>query len=555
MVRKMLKEYDYIVVGAGSAGCVLASELSKDHNTKVLVVEAGRRDWSPMIHMPAGIQSLIEGTKHNWAFKTVPQKHLHNRRMFIPQGKAIGGTSSINGMIYIRGSRQDYDKWAAEGNTGWSYRDVLPVFKRLEANTRLHDEYHGNNGPLNVTDFTYLNPLTATFLQACDEIGIPRNKDFNGSSQHGAGHFQYTVKNGRRMSSARAFLHPARKNNPNLDVYANTLVSRIVIENGRAVGIELIGDDKRATVIRAKREVIVSSGAFNSPKLLLLSGIGPAAELKQAGVKVVHDLPGVGKGLQDHLDAAAIWHASTNLTYDNAGKFPYKYIHGARYLMFRSGPVTSSGCEAVAYTKSEAGLEEPDISVHFLPAWVIDHGFTKLPGNGITLHNNNMRPLSRGEVKLASSNPLDAPLIDPNFMSDPVDVKKMIACVKIGREIMESKTFRPYVTRPYAPLADVKTDEQIIEFVRQTAETDYHPVGSCRMGVDEMATVDPRLRVRGLEGLRVVDSSIMPHLIGGNTNAASIMIGAKGSNMILEDNGGTNIVQDNTVRWPAHGAA
>ncbi|MDQ0474247.1 GMC family oxidoreductase [Labrys wisconsinensis] len=534
----MRKEYDYIIVGAGSAGCVLASELSRDRDTRVLIVEAGRGDWSPMIHMPAGIQSLIEGTAHNWAFRTVPQKHLNNRRMFIPQGKAIGGTSSINGMIYIRGSRQDYEKWAAEGCTGWGYQDVLPVFKRLEANTRIRDEYHGNDGPLNVTDFTYLNPLTATFLEACDEIGLPRNKDFNGATQFGAGHFQYTVKDGRRMSAARAFLHPARKSRPNLDVYANTLVSRIVVENGRAVGIELVGNDRRATTIRATREVIVSSGALNSPKLLLLSGIGPAAELKQAGVKAIHDLPGVGKGLQDHLDAAAIWHASTRLTYDDAARFPYKYMHGARYLLLRSGPVTSSGCEAVAYTKSEPGLSEPDVSVHFLPAWVINHGFTKPPGHGITLHNNNMRPVSRGEVKLASADPLDAPLIDPNFMADPFDVKKMIGCVKIGREIMETKAFRPYVSRPYAPLADVRTDEQIVEFVRQTAETDYHPVGSCRMGVDDLATVDPRLRVRGLDGLRVVDSSIMPHLIGGNTNAASIMIGAKGSDMILEDNDG-----------------
>jgi choline dehydrogenase-like flavoprotein len=554
----MRKEYDYIIVGAGSAGCVLASELSKDSNNRVLIVEAGRRDWSPMIHMPAGIQSLIEGTTYNWAFRTVPQKHLHNRKMFTPQGKAIGGTSSINGMIYIRGSRQDYDKWAAEGCTGWSYEDILPVFKRLEANTRIRNEYHGNNGPLNVTDFTYLNPLTETFLEACDEIGIPRNSDFNGASQYGYGHFQYTVKDGRRMSSARAFLHPARKSRTTLDVYANTLVSRIVVEGGRAVGIELIGNDNRVMTVRATREVIVSSGAFNSPKLLLLSGIGPANELKQAGVPVVHDLPGVGKGLQDHLDAAAIWYASTKLTYDDAARFPYKYIHGARYLLFRSGPVTSSGCEAVAYTKSEPGLDEPDISVHFLPAWVIDHGFTKLPGNGITLHNNNMRPVSRGEVRLASANPVDAPLIDPNFMADPVDVKKMIECVKIGRKIMESKAFRPYVSRPYAPLADVKTDEQIIEFVRQTAETDYHPVGSCRMGVDDLATVDPRLRVRGLDGLRVVDSSIMPHLIGGNTNAASIVIGAKGSDMIIEDNGGAGKTSQrlrNVVPLPAQGVA
>ena len=253
----------------------------------------------------------------------------------------------------------------------------------------------------------------------------------------------------------------------------------------------------------------------------------------------------------------SIWHATTNLTYDNAAKFPYKYIHGIRYLLFRSGPVTSSGCEAVAYAKSEPGLEEPDISVHFLPAWVIDHGFTKLPGNGITLHNNNMRPVSRGEVRLASSNPLDAPLIDPNFMAEEIDVKKMIACVKIGREIMESKAFKPYVSHPYAPLTDVKTDAQIIEFVRQTAETDYHPVGSCRMGVDDLTTVDPRLKVRGLEGLRVVDSSIMPRLIGGNTNAASIMIGAKGSDLIREDNGETTAADParHVVRWPAHGTA
>lgn len=530
----MRSEYDYIIVGAGSAGCVLASDLSRNPDHRVLVVEAGRRDWSPSIHMPAGIQSLIEGTSYNWAFRTVPQKHMHNRRMFIPQGKAIGGTSSINGMIYIRGSRQDYDGWASQGCTGWGYEDVLPVFKRLEANTRFRNQFHGNEGPLNVTDFTYRNPLTDVFFEACAEIGIPRNDDFNGSGQYGVGHFQYTVKNGRRMSSARAFLHPANRTRRNLDVYANTTVSRILVERQRAVGIEIIENNARKT-IRATREVIVSAGAFNSPKLLLLSGIGPADELRPLNVPVVHDLPGVGKGLQDHLDAATLYRASTPLTYDRDAVFPRKYVHGARYLLFRSGPVSSSGCEAVAYTKSEPGLEQPDISVHFLPAWVIEHGFKKETGSGITLHNNNMRPLSRGEVKLASSDPRDAPLIDPNYMADPVDVRKMIACVRIGREIMESTAFRPYVSGPYAPLASIRTDEEILDYVRQSAETDYHPVGSCRMGVDEAAVVDPRLRVHGLEGLRVVDSSIMPALVGGNTNAASIMIGAKGADMILED--------------------
>jgi len=530
----MRSEYDYIIIGAGSAGCVLASELSKNPHHRVLVVEAGRRDWSPMIHMPAGIQSLIEGTSYNWAFRTVPQKHMNNRKMFIPQGKAIGGTSSINGMIYIRGSRQDYDNWASQGCTGWRYEDVLPVFKRLEANTRIRNRFHGNDGPLNVTDFTFRNPLTDVFFEACGEIGIPRNEDFNGSGQYGFGHFQYTVKDGRRMSSARAFLHPANRTRRNLDVFANTVVSKIIVERQRAVGIEIVENKARRT-IRATCEVIVSAGAFNSPKLLLLSGIGPADELRPLGVPVAHDLPGVGKGLQDHLDAATLYRASTPLTYDRDSQFPRKYVHGARYLLFRSGPVSSSGCEAVAYTKSEHGLEQPDVSVHFLPAWVIEHGFKKETGAGITLHNNNMRPLSRGEVRLASSDPHVAPLIDPNYMADPLDQKKMIACVRIGREIMESNAFKPYISGPYAPLPNIKTDDEVLDYVRQSAETDYHPVGSCRMGVDGIAVVDPRLRVHGLEALRVVDSSIMPALVGGNTNAASIMIGAKGAEMILED--------------------
>ena len=339
------------------------------------------------------------------------------------------------------------------------------------------------------------------------------------------------------MSAARAFLHPAKRARRNLDVHANTIVSKVLIERRRAVAVELVENNIRTTV-RATREVIVSAGAFNSPKLLLLSGIGPADELRPLNVPVVHHLPGVGKGLQDHLDAATLYRASTPLTYDRDAVFPRKYVHGARYLLFRSGPVSSSGCEAVAYTKSEPGLEQPDISVHFLPAWVIEHGFKKETGSGITLHNNNMRPLSRGEVKLASNDPCDAPLIDPNYMADPVDAKKMIACVRIGREIMESKAFRPYVSAPYAPLPSIKTDQEILDYVRHSAETDYHPVGSCRMGVDGAAVVDPRLRVHGLEGLRVIDSSIMPALIGGNTNAASIMIGAKGAAMILEEPGG-----------------
>ncbi len=537
----MREEYDFIIIGAGSAGCVLASELSRNPETRVLVLEAGRRDWSPMIHMPAGIQSLIEGTSHNWAFRTVPQRHMNGRRLFAPQGKAIGGTSSINGMIYIRGSRQDYDGWARAGCTGWSYNDVLPVFKRLEANVRIHNEYHGNDGPLNVADFTHINPLSRVFLDACKENGIPKNDDFNGQVQHGFGYFQYTVKDGRRMSSARAFLHPANRARRNLDVIPNIMVTKVVVERQHATGVEVVMNRERK-VIRASREVVVSAGAFNSPKILLLSGIGPADELNEVGVPVVHDLSGVGKGLQDHLDAATIYKATTKLTYDDAGRFPQKYVHGARYLLFRSGPVTSSGCEAVAYAKSEPSLDQADISVHFLPAWVIDHGFTKMPGNGITLHNNNMRPFSRGEVRLASGNPEDAPLIDPNYMSDPRDLAKMIACVRIGREIMESRAFKPYVSGPYAPLPDIKTDEQILEYVRQSAETDYHPVGSCRMGVDGGATVDPQLRVRGLEGIRVIDSSIMPTLIGGNTNAASIMIGAKGASMILDRDAATGCV-------------
>ncbi len=536
----MRDEYDFIIIGAGSAGCVLASELSKNPDHRVLVLEAGRRDWSPMIHMPAGIQSLIQGTSHNWAFRTVPQRHMNNRRMFAPQGKGIGGTSSINGMIYIRGSRQDYDGWARTGCSGWSYDEVLPVFKKLEANTRFRDNYHGNDGPLNVTDFTHINPLTRVFLDACQENGIPKNDDFNGRGQYGSGYFQYTVKHGRRMSSARAFLHPANRARRNLDVIANVLVTKVVVEHQRATGVEVVVNRERK-VIRASREVIVSAGAFNSPKILLFSGIGPADELKEVGVPVVHDLPGVGKGLQDHLDAATIYKATTKLTYDDAGRFPQKYIHGARYLLSRSGPVSSSGCEAVAYTKSDSSLDQPDISVHFLPAWVIDHGFTQMPGNGITLHNNNMRPLSRGEVKLASSNPKEAPLIDPNYMSNPGDLAKMIACVRIGREIMESKAMKPYVSGPYSPLPEIKTDEQILEYVRQSAETDYHPVGSCRMGVDGNATVDPQLRVHGLDRLRVIDSSIMPTLIGGNTNAASIMIGAKGASMILDQDTATSI--------------
>ena len=520
--------FDYIIAGAGSAGCVLANRLSEDAAVKVLLLEAGGKDSNPFIHMPAGFGRLQKPSV-NWCFSTVPQKHLNNREIWYPQGKTLGGSSSINAMIYIRGNKKDYDRWAAAGNDGWSYNEVLPYFIRSEDNERLVNSYHGTGGLLGVSDQISPNFLSKAFVRSAQQAGHAYNPDFNGAEQAGTGAYQVTCRNARRSSTARAFLAPSRERS-NLTVEINARVLRVVVEKGRAVGVEYVVGNGEPKIVRAESEVIVSSGAIGSPRLMLLSGIGPAAELKALGINVVHDLPGVGKNLQDHLDSYVVSDLNAPLSYDKADAFPRSIVNGLQYMLFKSGPVTSVVAESGCFASSNGG--QPDIQMHILPAYVVNSGRTKVDGYGVTINTCVLRPESRGSVTLKSSDPGAMPNIDPNFHQVENDRKLSVAGVRLAREILAQPALAKHISTERYPSADAQTDNEILAYIRQYASVDYHPVGSCKMGHDDMAVVDNTLQVRGIDGIRIIDSSIMPDLISGNTNAASIMIGEKGAAMI-----------------------
>jgi|TARA_B100001750_G_scaffold55138_1_gene42003 choline dehydrogenase len=522
--------YDYIIIGAGAAGCVLANRLSDDPGVKVLLLEAGGRDTSPLIHMPAGFTKLV-GEKHNWCFHTVPQKHVNQRRMYYPQGRTLGGSTSINAMIYIRGHREDYDHWRELGNDGWGYEDVLPYFKKMENNERFVDKYHSQGGPLNVTDQLITNPLTKAFVRSLQEQGIPYNPDVNGAEQDGVTFYQVTQRNARRESAATAYVKPIMKR-ANFKVITKAVASKVLIENGRAVAVEYIRNGNMKETARAGTEVIVSGGAVCSPKLLLLSGIGPADELKEHSIDVLHDLPGVGKNLQDHMDVYIAAECSQPVSYSGEDTGLRMIKNGVQYLLTKTGPVTACVAEAGCFIRSSDEVRSPDIQIHCLPAWIVDHGRMKIKGHGITINTCHLRPRSIGEVKLMSPNPLEPPAIDPNYLADPYDLKVVLEGVRWGRKILASPSFKPFIKSEYLPGSEKQSDEELTEYVREWSKTDYHPVGTCKMGNDAMAVVDTQLRVRGLDGLRVVDASIMPTLISGNTQAPSIMIGEKGAALI-----------------------
>jgi choline dehydrogenase-like flavoprotein len=519
--------YDYIITGAGPAGCVLANRLSEDPDVTVLLLEAGGSDANPLFHMPAGFAKMTKGVA-SWGWSTVPQRHMNNRVLRYTQARVIGGGSTINAQIYTRGNAADYDLWASEdGCTGWDYRSVLPYFKRAEDNQRFADDYHAYGGPLGVSMPSAPLPICDAYIRAGQELGIPYNDDFNGAQQAGVGFYQLTQRNKRRSSAAMAYVEPVRSR-PNLTVRTGAFVTRIVLEGGRAVGVEIAGSE----LIRADRDIIVSSGAMGSPKLLLQSGIGPADHLRSVGVDVKHDLPGVGENLQDHLDLFVIAECTGDHTYDNVAKLHRTLWAGLQYMLFRSGPVASSLFETGGFWYADPDARSPDVQFHLGLGSGIEAGVARLKNAGVTLNSAYLHPRSRGTVRLASADPATAPLLDPNYWADPHDRRMSIEGLKLAREIMRQPALKPYVLAERLPGPGITTDDELFDYGCANAKTDHHPVGTCRMGTDAMAVVDLDLRVRGLDGLRVCDSSIMPRVPSSNTNAPTIMVGEKGADII-----------------------
>ncbi|HIK33205.1 MAG TPA: choline dehydrogenase [Oscillatoriales cyanobacterium M59_W2019_021] len=520
--------FDYIIVGAGSAGCVLANRLTENPDLSVLVLEAGQSDRSSAIHTPIAFSKLFK-TEYDWAYETEPQPHLNHRRMYCPRGKVLGGSSSLNAMIYIRGHRSNYDRWAQLGNSGWSFAEILPYFKKAERQERGASYYHGSEGLLNVADLRDINPLSRVFVEAAVELGFGRQPDFNGAEPDGIGFYQVTQKNGRRHSAAAAYLKPCLGRS-NLTVRTGTQVTRLLWEGTRVVGLEYRGENgiDRADV---RREVILSAGAINSPQLLMLSGVGAAETLKSFEIPVVVDLPGVGQNLQDHLIACTMWDCTQPQTLDNANNFG----NVLKYLLFKRGALTSNVAEAGGFVKTRSNLAVPDIQFHFVPAYFFNHGLTKRKGFGVTLGATLLYPESRGYVGLQSADPFAAPVVQPNYLSQEADLQTLMAGLNLARQIIKAAAFDRYRGAEVFPDSSVRTETQIVEYLRQTIESIYHPVGTCKMGNDSMAVVDSRLRVRGTQGLRVVDASIMPTIVGGNTNAPTIAIAEKAADSIWVD--------------------
>src|SRR6267378_5079533 len=523
--------FDFVVVGGGSGGCAVAGRLSEDPNTSVKLLEAGGGCDNWVVTTPGALALMVPSKLNNWAFDTVPQGGLQGRIGYQPRGKGLGGSSSINAMVYIRGHSSDYDQWASLGNPGWSFADVLPYFKRSEDNADFGGDYHGKGGPLPVNKLRTDNPVQQTFLQAAREAQFRIREDFNAEDHEGLGLYQVTQKNGERWSAARAYIHPHMATRANLRVETNAQATRILFEAKRAVGVEYRqGTETRQ--IRARREVIVSSGAFQTPQLLMLSGVGDSAALAKHGIATTHHLPGVGQNLQDHPDFVFGFTSDApyfaGLSFSGIARI-FKGI--AQYRRERRGPMTSNIAECGGFLKTRPDLDVPDIQLHFCMAMVNDHGRKPRWGTGFSCHVCVLRPKSRGSVWLQSADPLAAPAIDPNFFDEDADVDTMVAGFKTTRRLLDAPALKALQTSDVYTQG-VETDQDIRKILRERVDTVYHPVGTCKMGVDAMAVVDPKLKVRGVEGLRIVDASVMPTLIGGNTNAPTIMIGEKAADMI-----------------------
>lgn len=526
--------YDYVVVGAGSAGCVVAARLSEDPATRVCLIEAGPRDSHPFIHIPATVGAAISTPSLNWRFMTVPQSQLANRRIPIPRGRVIGGSGSINGMVYFRGQPSDYEDWVAAGNPGWSYREVLPYYLRSERNLfYAGSPYHSTQGPMNVKFVDHPNSMTSAFLAAMAALGFQACEDFNSPNPEGYGLRQGTIQDGRRVSTASAYLEPARRR-PNLAVLTNALVERVVFDGRRAVGVDLSqgGERKRIT---ANAEIVISGGTINSPQILMLSGIGPGAHLREYGIEVVHDLAAVGGNLHDHLAVAVLMEMRNTASYGlSVRTLPRAAWNLLEYVVARKGPLASNVFESTAFLRTTSGLTRPDVQIVFQTARRNRSTFPFPLGHGFAFSAVNLYPRSRGRIRLASADPRAHPAIDPNLLGDPADVAPLVRGIELGRKLAASTAFARYHAREVAPGPGISDEAAIVDYIRHSASTVHHPVSTCHMsGTDPNSVVDGQLRVRGVERLRVVDASVFPSIVGGNTNAPTVMVAERGADMLL----------------------
>ena len=530
-------EFDYVIVGAGSAGCVLANRLTADGRCRVLLLEAGGRDANPWIHVPVGYFKTMHDPRTDWCYKTEPDPGLNGRSLAWPRGKTLGGSSSINGLLYIRGQAQDYDHWRQLGNVGWSYEDVLPYFRRSEDQERGPDTYHGVGGPLSVSNMPVDREICRAFIDAAQEIGVPANDDFNGATQEGVGYFQLTARKGWRCSTAVAYLRPARRR-ANLVIETHALAENLLFAEDdprRVTGLAYrVKRERRTARLAPGGEVILSAGAIGSPQLLQLSGVGPGALLQELGIPVRHHLPGVGGNLQDHLQIRMVYEVNVRTLNDEINNVFRRMMIGLQYVLFRTGAMAMGASQVGIFTRTRPELETPDIQFHVQPLSADKPGIEMHDFSGVTTSVCQLRPESRGHIAIRSPDPAAYPAIHPAYLSAARDQETVVAAMRISRKLMATDALSPYVVRERVPGTDVESDEALLDAARTISETIYHPVGTCKMGHDEMAVVDDRLRVRGLSGLRVVDASIMPVITSGNTNAPTIMIAEKASDMILE---------------------